>query len=123
FGVLADKYGRIRIFTYTIFIFAIATALLSVSSNIYMVYILRFIAGMGGGGEFGIGMALVAEVFKKQRLGRVSSVVAIGGQVGALIAALLAAAILPHLGWRALFLIGVVPVILAFYIRRNLDET
>ncbi|MCP6559135.1 MFS transporter, partial [Klebsiella pneumoniae] len=89
------------------------TALLSVSSNIYMVYILRFIAGMGGGGEFGIGMALVAEVFKKQRLGRVSSVVAIGGQVGALIAALLAAAILPHLGWRALFLIGVVPVILA----------
>ncbi|MDN6063304.1 MAG: MFS transporter, partial [Staphylococcus simulans] len=83
----------------------------------------RFIAGMGGGGEFGIGMALVAEVFKKQRLGRVSSVVAIGGQIGALIAALLAAAILPHLGWRALFLIGVVPVILAFYIRRNLDET
>ncbi|MDT4010525.1 MFS transporter [Staphylococcus simulans] len=123
FGVLADKYGRIRIFTYTIFIFAIATALLSVSSNIYMVYILRFIAGMGGGGEFGIGMALVAEVFKKQRLGRVSSLVAIGGQIGALIAALLAAAILPHLGWRALFLIGVVPVILAFYIRRNLDET
>lgn len=123
FGVLADKYGRIRIFTYTIFLFAIATALLSIASNIYLVYILRFIAGMGGGGEFGIGMALVAEVFSKKKLGRVSSVVAIGGQVGALIAAILAAVILPHLGWRALFLIGVIPVILAFYIRRNLDET
>lgn len=123
FGVLADKYGRIRIFTYTIFLFAIATALLSIAHNIYIVYILRFIAGMGGGGEFGIGMALVAEVFAMKKLGRVSSVVAIGGQVGALTAALLAAAILPLWGWRALFLIGVVPVILAFYIRRNLDET
>ncbi|MEL0538356.1 MFS transporter [Staphylococcus debuckii] len=123
FGVLADKYGRIRIFTYTIFLFAIATALLSVAHNIYIVYILRFIAGMGGGGEFGIGMALVAEVFAMKKLGRVSSIVAIGGQVGALTAALLAAAILPLWGWRALFLIGVIPVILAFYIRRNLDET
>lgn len=123
FGVLADKYGRIRIFTYTIFLFAIATALLSIAHNIYIVYILRFIAGMGGGGEFGIGMALVAEVFALKKLGRVSSVVAIGGQVGALTAALLAAAILPLWGWRALFLIGVIPVILAFYIRRNLDET
>ncbi|CAL27527.1 MFS transporter [Staphylococcus carnosus] len=123
FGVLADKYGRIRIFTYTIFLFAIATALLSIAHNIYIVYILRFIAGMGGGGEFGIGMALVAEVFAMKKLGRVSSVVAIGGQVGALTAALLAAAILPLWGWRALFLIGVIPVILAFYIRRNLDET
>ncbi|MGO3725567.1 MFS transporter, partial [Staphylococcus carnosus] len=41
FGVLADKYGRIRIFTYTIFLFAIATALLSIEHNIYIVYNLR----------------------------------------------------------------------------------
>lgn len=123
FGVLADKYGRIRVFTYTIFLFSVATALMAFANNIYIIYILRFLAGVGGGGEFGIGMALVAEVFSKQKRGRMTSWVTIGGQIGAIAAALLAALIIPLFGWRALFIVGILPVILIFYVRRNLDET
>ncbi|MBY7142919.1 MFS transporter [Virgibacillus sp. NKC19-3] len=123
FGILADKFGRIRVFTYTIFLFAIATALMAFSTNIYMIYIFRFLAGVGGGGEFGIGMALVAEAFPKEKRGRMTSWVTVGGQVGSILAAVAAAIIIPLGGWRALFIIGILPVFLAYYVRRNLDET
>ncbi|HLR01161.1 MAG TPA: MFS transporter [Virgibacillus sp.] len=123
FGILADKIGRIRVFTYTIFLFAIATALMAFASNMTMIYILRFLAGVGGGGEFGIGMALVAEAFPKEKRGRMTSWVTIGGQLGSIAAALAAAFIIPLGGWRSLFIIGILPVFLAYYVRRNLDET
>lgn len=123
FGVLADKYGRIKIFSFTIFIFAIATALMGFAQNIEQVYILRFIAGIGAGGEFGIGMALVAEAFPKEKRGRMTSWVTIGGQMGAVIAAILAALIIPVFGWRGLFIFGIIPVVLAFLVRRHLPET
>ena len=65
FGVLADKYGRVKVFTYTIILFAIGTALTGVATSIEQVYVYRFIAGLGAGGEYGIGMALVAEAWPK----------------------------------------------------------
>ena len=58
FGLLADKYGRIKIFSYSILLFSIATALIGFSPNIWWVAACRFLAGVGGGGEFGVGMAV-----------------------------------------------------------------
>ncbi|WP_339231024.1 MFS transporter [Oceanobacillus sp. FSL K6-2867] len=123
FGILADKYGRIRVFSYTILLFAVATALMVFANNIYVIYFLRFLAGVGAGGEYGIGMALVAEVYSRKKLGKMTSWVTIGGQAGAIAAAILAAIIIPLFGWRALFAVGVLPVFLVLYIRKNLDET
>ncbi|WP_346235388.1 MFS transporter [Lysinibacillus telephonicus] len=123
FGILADKFGRVLVFTYTIILFAVGTALTAIAPNIETVYFFRFIAGLGAGGEYGIGMALVAEAWPKKWRGRVSSYVSIGGQIGVILAALLSAIILPTLGWRPLFFIGILPVILAFYLRRNLAES
>lgn len=123
FGILADKYGRVKIFTYTILLFAIGTALTGLATNIEQVYIYRFIAGLGAGGEYGIGMALVAEAWPKNKQGRASSYVSVGAQYGVILAALLSAVILPTLGWRALFFVGVIPVIFAFIVRKNLDES
>ncbi len=123
FGVLADKYGRVKVFTYTIILFAIGTALTGVATSIEQVYVYRFIAGLGAGGEYGIGMALVAEAWPKNKQGRASSYVSVGAQYGVILAALLSAIILPTLGWRALFFIGVLPVIFAFIVRKNLHES
>ncbi|WP_028392320.1 MFS transporter [Bacillus cihuensis] len=123
FGILADKFGRVRIFTYTIILFAVGTALTGLATNIEQVYVFRFIAGLGAGGEYGIGMALVAEAWPKNKQGRASSYVSIGAQYGVILAALLSAIILPTLGWRALFFVGVLPVIFAFIVRKNLDES
>ncbi|KRG12708.1 MFS transporter [Virgibacillus soli] len=123
FGILADKFGRVRIFTYTVFLFAIGTALTGLATNIEQIYIFRFIAGIGAGGEYGIGMALVAEAWPKNKQGRVSSYVSVGAQIGVILAALLSAMILPILGWRALFFVGIIPVVFAFIVRKNLKES
>ena len=123
FGILADKFGRVKVFTYTILLFAVGTALTGLASNIEQVYLFRFIAGIGAGGEYGIGMALVAEAWPKKKQGRASSYVSVGAQFGVILAALLSAMILPSWGWRGLFFIGVIPVIFAFMVRKNLDES
>jgi MFS family permease len=123
FGILADKFGRVRVFTYTILLFAIGTALTGLAQNIEQVYLFRFIAGLGAGGEYGIGMALVAEAWPKNKQGRASSYVSVGAQYGVILAALLSAMILPTLGWRGLFFVGLAPVIFAFIVRKKLDES
>lgn len=123
FGILGDKIGRVKTFSHTILIFAVATALMAFANNLWMIYGLRFLAGVGAGGEYGVGIALIAESFNHDRIGRMTSVAAIGGQIGAIIAALAASVILPLWGWHALFLIGVLPVALTFFVRKHLKES
>ncbi len=123
FGVLADRVGRIKTFTYTIFIFAFATAAMYFANSLTLIYLCRFLAGIGAGGEYGIGMTVLAESFPKKQLGRVSSYVGVAGQLGAIAASLLAAWVLPQYGWHALFLFGLFPVIITFFIRHHLVES
>lgn len=123
FGLIGDRFGRVKTFTYTVFIFAFATAAMYFADNIQLIYLFRFIAGIGAGGEYGVGITLIAESFAANKIGKMTSVAAIGGQIGAVLAAVAAAFIIPAFGWNALFLIGLVPVILTYFIRRNLHES
>jgi len=82
----------------------------------------RTIAGIGLGGEFGIGMALAAEAWPAKYRARVSSYVALGWQAGVLGAALLTPLLLPSIGWRGMFLVGVIPAFVAWFIRSKLHE-
>jgi MFS family permease len=123
FGLVGDRFGRVKTFTYTIFIFAFATAMMALANNIAVIYLLRFLAGIGAGGEYGVGISMIAESFHKNQIGKMTSVAAIGGQVGAILAAVTAALVIPHLGWHALFLVGIVPVVLTYFVRRHLTET
>lgn len=123
FGMLGDRFGRVKTFTYTIFVFALATALMSIANNITSIYIFRFIAGIGAGGEYGLGITLIAKAFPKKELGRMSSIASIGGQVGAVAAAIIAAFVIPSLGWHALYLFGLLPIILVFFVRRHIKES
>lgn len=122
FGLLADKFGRVKIFSYTVITFSVASLLMMFASNIYWIYLFRFIAGIGAGGEYGACMSLVSETFNKKHLARATSVVAIGGQVGAIMAAILASLIIPVFGWKMLYVIGVLPVLLVLVIRKDLKE-
>ena len=123
FGLLGVRIGRVKTFSYTIFIFAIATGLTYFTHDINMLYALRFLAGIGAGGEYGVGIALIAENFESSQIGRASSVAAIGGQIGSIVAALLAAWIIPKYGWNTLFLFGIVPVVLTYFVRRHVKES
>ena len=123
FGIVADKYSKVKMFVFTVLLFSISTFLIAFSTNVYMLFLLRFFAGMGAGGEYGVGMALLADAFAKKTRGRVTSYVTIGGQMGSIIAAIGAAIILPQFGWRGLFVIGILPIFLALYAWKNLKET
>lgn len=123
FGIIGDRHGRVRTFSYTIFIFALATGAMYFAHSLPLIYLFRFLAGVGAGGEYGVGIALLAENFRSDQIGRMSSVAALGGQVGAIFAAIMAALIIPRFGWNALFLLGVIPVILTYFLRRHVKET
>lgn len=122
FGALSDRYGRIRVLTWTIMLFAIFTGLCAFATGYWDLLIYRTIAGIGLGGEFGIGMALAAEAWPAKHRARVSSYVALGWQVGVLAAALLTPLLLPVIGWRGMFLVGVIPALVAWIIRNKIHE-
>ena len=66
---------------------------------------------------------MIAENFQANQIGRASSVAAVGGQIGSIVASLLAAWIIPTYGWNTLFLFGVVPVVLTYFVRRHVKES
>jgi MFS family permease len=121
-GTLSDKFGRVRVLSWTILVFAVFTGLCALAQGYWDLLTYRTIAGAGLGGEFGIGMALVAEAWPAEKRARASSYVALGWQAGVLTAALLTPALLPVIGWRGMFLVGVVPALFAFALRRYLHE-
>lgn len=82
FGLIGDRFGRVKTFTYTVFIFAFATAAMYFADNIQLVYLFRFIAGIGAGGEYGVGITLIAESFAHHKIGKMTSIAAVGGQIG-----------------------------------------
>ncbi|USS90279.1 MFS transporter [Fructilactobacillus carniphilus] len=123
FGMLGDRLIRVKVFTNTIFVFALATALMSIAKNIYWIYLFRLLAGIGAGGEYGIGITLIAEAFPNRNLGKLSSIATIGAQIGAVAAAILATLVIPHFGWHALYLFGLLSIVLIFLVRRHLKES
>jgi MFS family permease len=122
FGMLSDRLGRVRILTWTIVVFAVFTGLCALSQGYWDLLAYRTIAGVGLGGEFGIGMALVAEAWPASKRARASSYVGLGWQAGVLAAAILTPMLLPVIGWRGMFAIGIFPAVAAYFIRRGLHE-
>ncbi|HVB88823.1 MAG TPA: MFS transporter [Beijerinckiaceae bacterium] len=122
FGVLSDYWGRVRVLTWTILLFAIFTGLCAFARGYWDLLFYRTVAGIGLGGEFGIGMALAAEAWPASKRARVSSYVGLGWQAGVLLAAVAAPILLPHIGWRGMFAVGVLPALVAFLVRRTLHE-
>jgi MFS family permease len=122
FGMLSDRIGRVRVLTYTIVLFAIFTGMCGLAQGYYDLLAYRFVAGIGLGGEFGIGMALVAEAWPASKRARASSYVGLGWQLGVLAAAIVTPILLPVITWRGMFFIGIVPALAAYVIRYSLHE-
>ena len=92
FGMLSDRLGRVRVLTWTIVVFAVFTGMCALAQGYWDLLVYRGIAGLGLGGEFGIGMALVAEAWPSSKRARACSYVGLGWQFGVLAAALADAA-------------------------------
>ena len=123
FGLLADRYGRRKPLMANIVFFSIVELLCGFAPNYTMFLILRTVYGIGMGGEWGVGASLAMENAPGRLRGILSGIVQSGYSIGYLLAAVAARFVLPFWGWRAMFWIGGVPALLAFYIRSKVRES
>ena len=122
FGMLADRIGRARALVYSILIYSVFTALTATAGSLPELILWRSLVGIGLGGEWAAGSVLVAETWPAEHRGKAIGLMQSGWAIGYIMAALLASAIMPSLGWRALFAVGVLPALLAVWIRRKVAE-
>ncbi len=125
-GMLADRYGRVRVLQATILWFSACTVAIGFTHTFTEVFVLRVLQGLGFGGEWAIGAVLMAEITCAKDRGKVVGFVQSGFAVGWGIAAIaysIAYSVLPEdMAWRALFWSGVIPALIVLFIRRNLHE-
>lgn len=121
-GWLSDRIGRVKVVSWSMIIFSIGTGLLAFTQTFDQFIIVRFFSSLGLGAEFAVANMLVAEYVPTEKRTTIGGSVQAGWSVGYLVATLVAAAILPSYGWRPLFLVATIPVVLAIYMRFKIPE-
>ena len=122
-GWIADRWGRATVFATTVLIFAAFTGFTALAYSVGFLLGARFLAGMGLGGTVPIDMSLLSEYAPARIRGRMSGALPFAWPVGAFAAAGAGLLIVPTLGWRWLFLIGVIPAVLTYFVRRGVPES
>jgi len=121
FGPIADWYGRAKTMAITILIYASFTGLCGIASSWQELAVFRFLTGIGIGGEWAAGAALIAESWPAKARAKAAGIMQASGGIGFFLATALYLFIGPY-GWRWVFALGVLPAIVAFYIRWSLEE-
>ena len=116
-GTISDYIGRRTSFAATIGIFSLFTGLVGASWNVLSLSVFRFLSNFGLGGEVPVALTLTSEYSPGRIRGRMTGSMMAAFPVGLALAALLAYFIIPTYGWRAVFIIGVVPAVLLFFVR------
>ncbi|MCZ8521760.1 MULTISPECIES: MFS transporter [Paenibacillus] len=121
-GLLADRYGRKAILLWTLLLFSAATGLSALATGFAVLCVLRFIAGVGLGGELPVASTLVSESVPARERGRAVVLLESFWAGGWLAAALIAYFVIPKYGWQAGFAVGAVPALYALYLRQAIEE-
>jgi len=125
-GVLADRYGRVRVLQWTVLWFASFTFLSGFTHSFGQLLLTRGMQGFGFGGEWAVGSVLVSETIEARHRGKAAGMVQSSWSVGWAAAAFgywaVSVLLPPELGWRVLFWVGILPALLIIYIRRKVKE-
>lgn len=121
FGWLGDIFGRMRILTWTILLFSVSTGLVALIDSVALLFILRFLTGLGTGGEWALGFSLLNEAWKPRRRGLFGSILQATIWPAYAIAILVAALVGDN--WRIAFALGALPALVALYIRLRCPES
>ncbi len=126
-GLMADRYGRVRILQITIVWFAFFTFLSGFAQNFGQLFLIRGLQGLGFGGEWAVGSVLIGETVRAEFRGRAVGTTQGGWSIGWAMAAVFYAIFLRYLpqeiAWRAMFWIGLLPALLAIWIRGHVSES
>jgi MFS family permease len=125
-GVLADRIGRVRTLQLTIAMYTIFTVLCGFAPNFETLLVLRGLQGLGFGGEWAVGAALVAEYCQARYRGRtvafVQSAWAVGWGLLVIVYTVLFSVLDEAVAWRVLFWVGVLPALLVLWVRRSVED-
>jgi MFS family permease len=123
FGFVADRVGRTRALMLSILIYSLASGACGLSTTIVQLAFFRFVLGLGMGGEWTAGAALIAETWPPEHRGKALGLMQSAWAIGEIVAAGVVAAVLPSFGWRAVFFVGVLPALVVFWIRKGVPES
>ncbi len=122
-GTLSDYIGRRTAFQTTVGLFAVFTGLVAASWSVAALAVFRFLSNFGLGGEVPVTLTLASEFSPGRIRGGMAGNIMAAFPVGLVIAAGLSLFIIPRWGWRALFVVGVIPAVLLFFARRYMPES
>jgi MFS family permease len=122
FGAIADRIGRKRALIAAVLIYSVFTAACGFAQSALQLAIFRVCLGLGMGGEWATGVALVSETFPARHRGKALAFVQSAWAIGYGLAALVNLVVMPIWGWRGVFFVGVVPALLTIWIQRRVEE-
>ena len=122
FGHLADRFGRTRALMASVLLYSIFTAACGLSQTLWQFALFRALLGLGMGGEWASGAALVSETWPAKHRGRALAFMQSSWAIGFAAAAIVVGFVLPRWGWRAVFFVGIVPAFFVLWVRRNVEE-
>jgi MFS family permease len=123
FGFLADRIGRTRALMLSILIYSLSSGACGLSQTVVQLAMFRFLLGLGMGGEWTTGAALIAETWRAEHRGKALGIMQSSWAIGEMLAAGIVGVVLPSFGWRAVFFVGILPALLVFWIRRDVPES
>lgn len=122
FGWFADCYGRVRALTVSVLVYSLATALCGFAQTAPQLMLFRVLLGLGMGGEWASGAALVAETWPAHHRGKALALVQSSWAIGYALGAAVVGLVMPRFGWRAVFFAGVAPALITLWLRRSIRE-
>lgn len=123
FGYLSDRFGRRQVMTWTILLYSVGTGLTGFATGFWSVLGFRLLTGLGVGGEWAVGHALLAESAPPHMRGRASALLQAGEPIGVGLAAIMGFLVAPVIGWRAVFFVSAASGLVAFVVRTHLPES
>lgn len=121
-GPLGDKWGRARTLALTVVVYSVFTGAAAFAQDVYQLAVFRFLAGIGVGGEWALAGTFIAEIWPEDRRARAGGYLQTGYYVGFFIASALNFTIGANYGWRAMFLCGLAPIVIAIAVRLMIKE-
>jgi SHS family lactate transporter-like MFS transporter len=123
FGRAADKWGRRPALMVNIMLYSLLEFASGFAPSLTVFIVLRALYGVAMGGEWGVGASLTMETIPPHARGFVSGLLQSGYPTGYFMASIVYGLLFPYIGWRGMFMVGVIPALLVLYIRRNVPES
>jgi len=122
FGHVADRFGRTKALMASVLFYSIFTAMCGFAQSLLQLVVFRVLLGLGMGGEFASGAALVSETWPAKHRGRAFGFMQGSWAIGFAGAALVTGFVLPRWGWRSVFFVGILPALFTLWVQRHVEE-